>query len=136
MFLILNSMNPYIYPYTWLHISVNIKVHNNNLFSTSIFFMFLLCPGQLYLSIQFNIWKHFLKYQSFLCVLFIFLIDKSDNKRRTKISNANFFLIFRAPTTLKSEGEVTSLSGADKREVRDNREKWWEYREKSKYFYI
>jgi hypothetical protein len=28
---------------------------------------------------------------------------------------------------LKSEGEVTSLSGADKREVRDNREK-------SKYF--
>ena len=26
----------------------------------------------------------------------------------------------RAPTTLKSEGEVTSLSGADKREVRDN----------------
>jgi hypothetical protein len=34
---------------------------------------------------------------------------------------------FRAPTTLKSEGEVTSLSGVDKREVRDNREK-------SKYF--
>jgi ABC-type transport system involved in cytochrome bd biosynthesis fused ATPase/permease subunit len=33
-----------------------------------------------------------------------------------------------------TEGEVTSLSGADKREVRDNREKWWEYREKSKYF--
>jgi hypothetical protein len=30
----------------------------------------------------------------------------------------------RAPTTLKSEGEVTSLSGADKREVRDSREKW------------
>ena len=30
----------------------------------------------------------------------------------------------RAPTTLKSEGEVTSRSGADKREVRDNREKW------------
>jgi hypothetical protein len=29
----------------------------------------------------------------------------------------------RAPTTLKSEGEVTSISGADKREVRDNREK-------------
>jgi hypothetical protein len=29
---------------------------------------------------------------------------------------------------------VTSLSGADKREVRDNKEKWWEYREKSKYF--
>ena len=39
-----------------------------------------------------------------------------------------------APTTLKSEGEVTSLSGVDKREARDNREKWWEYREKSKYF--
>jgi hypothetical protein len=35
-----------------------------------------------------------------------------------------FQLVFRAPTTLKSEGEVTSLSGADKREVRDNREKW------------
>jgi hypothetical protein len=32
--------------------------------------------------------------------------------------------VYRAPTTLKSEGEVTSLSGADKREVRDNREKW------------
>jgi hypothetical protein len=30
----------------------------------------------------------------------------------------------RAPTTLKSEGEVTSLSGADKRKVRDNKEKW------------
>ena len=30
----------------------------------------------------------------------------------------------RAHTTLKSEGEVTSLSVADKREVRDNREKW------------
>jgi hypothetical protein len=30
----------------------------------------------------------------------------------------------RAPTTLKSEGEVTSLSGADKREVRDNSETW------------
>jgi hypothetical protein len=29
----------------------------------------------------------------------------------------------RAPTTLKSEGEVTYLSGADKREVRENREK-------------
>jgi hypothetical protein len=36
--------------------------------------------------------------------------------------NAHF--LFRAPTTLKSEGEVTSLSGADKKEVRDNREKW------------
>jgi len=49
------------------------------------------------------------------------------------LSNANGP---RAPTTfctLKSEGEVTSFSGADKREVRDNREKW-EYREKSKYF--
>jgi hypothetical protein len=34
------------------------------------------------------------------------------------------FLPSRAPTTLKPEGEVTSLSGADKREVRDNREKW------------
>jgi hypothetical protein len=31
--------------------------------------------------------------------------------------------LVRAPTTSKSEGEVTSLSGADKREVRDNREK-------------
>jgi hypothetical protein len=28
-----------------------------------------------------------------------------------------------APTTLKSEGEVTSLSGADKREVRDKQTK-------------
>ena len=37
-------------------------------------------------------------------------------------------IICRAPTTLKSEEEVTSLSSADKREVRDNREK-------SKYFY-
>ena len=43
-----------------------------------------------------------------------------------------FLSFHRAPTTLKSEGEVTSLSGADKREVRDNSEKWWEYREKSK----
>jgi hypothetical protein len=34
------------------------------------------------------------------------------------------FVLLRAPTTLKSEGEVTSLSGADKREVRDNSEKW------------
>jgi hypothetical protein len=42
--------------------------------------------------------------------------------------NHNFSAVIRAPTTLKSEGEVTSLSGADKREVRDNREK-------SKYFY-
>jgi hypothetical protein len=33
-------------------------------------------------------------------------------------------IMYRAPTTLKSEGEVTSFSGADKREVRDNREKW------------
>jgi hypothetical protein len=30
----------------------------------------------------------------------------------------------RAPNTLKSEGEMTSLSCADKREVGDNREKW------------
>ena len=43
-------------------------------------------------------------------------------------------ILNRTPTILKSEGEVTSLSGADKREVRDNREKCWEYREKSKYF--
>jgi hypothetical protein len=35
-----------------------------------------------------------------------------------------YVYLCRAPTTLKSEGEVTSLSGADKREVRDNREKW------------
>jgi hypothetical protein len=42
---------------------------------------------------------------------------------------------YRAHTTLKSEGEVTSFSGADKKEVRDNREKWWGYREKSKYFF-
>jgi hypothetical protein len=31
-------------------------------------------------------------------------------------------LHLRAPTTLKSEGEVTSLSGADKREVRQQGE--------------
>jgi hypothetical protein len=31
----------------------------------------------------------------------------------------------RAPTTLKSEEEVTSLSGADKREVRDNFIIYW-----------
>ena len=37
---------------------------------------------------------------------------------------AYIYMYIRAPTTLKSEGEVTSLSGADKREVRDNREKW------------
>ena len=48
--------------------------------------------------------------------------------------NVEVYRYSRAPTTLKSEGEVTSLSGADKREVRDNREKWWEYREKSRYF--
>jgi hypothetical protein len=35
---------------------------------------------------------------------------------------------------LKSEGEVTSLLSADKKEVRDNSEKCWEYREKLKYF--
>jgi hypothetical protein len=35
-----------------------------------------------------------------------------------------FRALYRAPTTLNSEGEVTSLSAADKREVRDNREKW------------
>jgi hypothetical protein len=52
------------------------------------------------------------------------------NKQKTNTRT----LFSRAPTTLKSEGEVTSLSGADKRKVRDNREKWWEYREKSKYF--
>jgi hypothetical protein len=34
-----------------------------------------------------------------------------------------FLSFHRAPTTLKSEGEVTSLSGADKREMRDNSEK-------------
>jgi hypothetical protein len=40
------------------------------------------------------------------------------------IRNSEILILIRAPTTLKSEGEVTSLSGADKREVRDNREKW------------
>ena len=35
-----------------------------------------------------------------------------------------FLQICRAPTTLKSEGEMTSFSGADKKEERDNREKW------------
>jgi len=37
---------------------------------------------------------------------------------------SSYIGVGRALTTLKSEGEVTSLSGADKREVRDNREKW------------
>ena len=40
-------------------------------------------------------------------------------------SAINFVLVdrfFRAPTTLKSEGEVTSLSGANKREVRQQGE--------------
>jgi hypothetical protein len=69
-------------------------------------------------------------------------VCKSDTKSERCYANKNKELNnywiylnegFRAPTTLKSEGEVTSLSGADKREVKDNREKWWEYREKSKY---
>jgi hypothetical protein len=38
-----------------------------------------------------------------------------------KTSIDHLYILIRAPTTLKSEGEVTSLSGADKREVRDNR---------------
>ena len=35
-----------------------------------------------------------------------------------KLRNYIQLIISRAPTTLKSEGEVTSLSGADKREGR------------------
>jgi hypothetical protein len=45
-------------------------------------------------------------------------------KSLSDVSSMIKLLKVRAPTTLKSEGEVTSLSGADKREVRDNREKW------------
>jgi hypothetical protein len=63
------------------------------------------------------------------------MISKTGSKRAKETRNGNTLCIrleswvkiritFRAPTTLKSEGEVTSLSGADKREVRDNREKW------------
>jgi hypothetical protein len=38
-------------------------------------------------------------------------------------SKFDFITVDRAPTTLKSEGEVTSLLSADKKEVRDNSEK-------------
>ena len=36
----------------------------------------------------------------------------------------------RAHTTFKLEGEVTSLSGSSQGEVKDNREKWGDFREK------
>jgi hypothetical protein len=41
--------------------------------------------------------------------------------REREVKSPCFYYVCRAPTTLKSEGEMTSLSGADKREVRDNR---------------
>ena len=41
-----------------------------------------------------------------------------------------FNLIYRAPTTFKLEGEVTSLSERSQGEVRDNREKWGDFWEK------
>ena len=64
-----------------------------------------------------------------ICVASYFMYRVShEGKHCTKFLNQYSFICSnRAPTTLKSEGEVTSLSGADKREVRDNREK-------SKYF--
>jgi hypothetical protein len=37
---------------------------------------------------------------------------------------------FRAPTTFKLEGEVTSLSESSQEEVGDNREKWGDFWEK------
>jgi len=37
---------------------------------------------------------------------------------------------FRALTTLKLEGEVTSLSGSSHGEVEDNRKKWGDFWEK------
>ena len=37
---------------------------------------------------------------------------------------------YRALTTFKLEGEVTSLSGSSQGEVEDNREKWGDFREK------
>jgi hypothetical protein len=53
--------------------------------------------------------------------------DKTKNLKRVYLIQTNKKQIkghIRAPTTLKSEGEVTTLSGAEKRVVRDNREKW------------
>jgi hypothetical protein len=38
---------------------------------------------------------------------------------------------YRAPTTFKLEGEVTSLSESSQGEVGDNREKWGDFWEKS-----
>jgi hypothetical protein len=50
-------------------------------------------------------------------------------ERDTSLSMKNTHLLsqncnMRQDSSSKSEGEVTSLSGVDKREVRDNREKW------------
>jgi hypothetical protein len=40
------------------------------------------------------------------------------------------FTVYRAPTTFKLEGEVTSLSESSQGEVGDNREKWGDFWEK------
>jgi hypothetical protein len=61
-----------------------------------------------------------------ICAFIIYARQNKESEKGLPI-HIIYMLIFpviRAPTTLKSEGEVTSLSGADKREVRDNREKW------------
>jgi len=39
-------------------------------------------------------------------------------------------ILYRAPTTFKLEGEVTSLSESSQEEVGDNREKWGDFWEK------
>jgi hypothetical protein len=56
----------------------------------------------------------------FICVAWR---DVTHSSRKCKEILVRIVSVSRALTTLKSEGEVTSLSGADKREVRDNREK-------------
>jgi hypothetical protein len=54
----------------------------------------------------------------------VLLITITYNEKTLQLTKYKRYDRLRAPTTLKSEGEVTSLSGADKREVRDDREKW------------
>jgi hypothetical protein len=55
-----------------------------------------------------------------------FYIDFYDNKlAKTKFNGITYGMdIINAGNSRISEGDVTSLSGADEREVRDNREKW------------
>jgi hypothetical protein len=58
------------------------------------------------------------------------LQDKAKNLKRVYLIQTNkkqiqgHIYVNQRDDILKSEGEVTSLSGANKREVRDNREKW------------